>query len=131
MQLITVIRKKLLFKFIKYCKMEMVSLHLNMTTNKTTPINELILSEMKKQDVSLSAMAKKLDLSVNAIYNTLKKPSIQTDRLAQISEILQVNFFKILAGQLNIANPINPQIEKLTTENKTLKEVIRLLGGNK
>jgi hypothetical protein len=76
-------------------------------------------------------MAKKLDLSVNATYNTLKKPSIQTDRLAQISEILQMNFFKILAGQLNIANPINPQIEKLTTENKTLKEVIRLLGGNK
>jgi len=62
--------------------------------------------------------------------NTLKKTSIQTDRLAQISEILQVNFFKILAGDLTIENPINPQIEKLTTENKTLKEVIRLLGGN-
>ncbi|MFA9370428.1 MAG: hypothetical protein ACERIH_01850 [Labilibaculum antarcticum] len=102
-----------------------------MTTNKTTPINELILSEMKKQEVSISAMAKKLDLSINATYNTLRKASIQTDRLAQISEILQVNFFKILAGQLNIENPINPQIEKLTTENKTLKEAIRLLGGNK
>ena len=76
-------------------------------------------------------MAKKLDLSLNATYNTFKKTSIQTDRLAQISEILQVNFFKILANDLNIENPINPQTEKLTTENKTLKEVIRLLGGNK
>lgn len=102
-----------------------------MTSNKTTPVNELILSEMKKQDVTISTMAKKLDLSLNATYNTLKKTSIQTDRLAQISEILQVNFFKILASELTIANPINPQIEKLTTENKTLKEVIRLLGGNK
>ncbi|BAX80863.1 hypothetical protein [Labilibaculum antarcticum] len=102
-----------------------------MTTNKMTPINELILSEMKKQEVSISAMAKKLDLSVNATYNALKKPSIYTDRLAEISEILQVNFFKILAGQLNIENPINPQLEKLTTENTTLKEVIGLLGGNK
>ena len=102
-----------------------------MISNKITPTNELILSEMKKQEVSISAMAKKLNLSINATYNTLKKPSIQTDRLAQISEILQVNFFKILAGQLHIANPINPQIEKLTTENNILKEVIRLLGGSK
>jgi len=102
-----------------------------MTSNKTIPINELILSEMKKQEVSISDMAKKLGLSLNATYNTLKKPDIQTDRLAKISEILQVNFFKILAGELDIENPINPQIEKLTTENEILKEVIRLLGGNK
>ena len=102
-----------------------------MTSKKMPPINELILSEMKKQEVSIAEMAKKLDLSLNATYNTFKKPSIQTDRLAQISEILQVNFFKILGSQLNITNPINPEIEKLTTENETLKEVIRLLGGNK
>lgn len=102
-----------------------------MTSNQTIPINELILSEMKKQEVTISSMAKKLDLSLNATYNTLKKPSIQTDRLAQICVILQVNFFKILAGELSVQNPINPQIEKLTTENKTLKEVIRLLGSNK
>lgn len=102
-----------------------------MTSHKATPINELILLEMKKQDVSIPTMAKKLDLSLNATYNTLKKSSVQTDRLVQISGILQVNFFKILAEGLNIQNPINPQIEKLTAENKTLKEVIRLLGGNK
>ena len=102
-----------------------------MTSIQIKPINELILSEMKKQEVSIPEMAKKLDLSLNATYNTLKKPSIQTDRLAQISEILQVNFFKILGSQLNISNPINPEIGRLTTENETLKEVIRLLGGNK
>jgi len=102
-----------------------------MTSKKTIPVNELILSEMKKQEVTISSMAKKLDLSLNATYNVLKKPSIQTNRLAQICGILQVNFFKILAEELNVQNPINPQIEKLTTENKILKEVIRLLGGNK
>ncbi|WP_120241640.1 hypothetical protein [Marinifilum flexuosum] len=102
-----------------------------MTSNKNIPINELILSEMKKQEISISAMAKKLDLSLNATYNTFKKSSIQTDRLAQISEILQVNFFKILGNHLTVQNPIDPKIEELTTENETLKEVIRLLGGNK
>lgn len=76
-------------------------------------------------------MAKKLDLSLNATYNTFRKTSIQTDRLAQISEILQVNFFKILGSQIPAQNPIDPKIEELTTENETLKEVIRLLGGNK
>ena len=102
-----------------------------MTTNKIISIGELILLEMRKQDVSISVMAKELDLSINATYNTLKKPSIQTDRLAQISEMLQVNFFKILAEDLHIDHPINPEIAKLTTENETLKKVIRLLGGNK
>lgn len=102
-----------------------------MTTNKLSPINELILSEMKKQDMTTSTMAKRLGLSVNGTYNTLKKTSIQTDRLAQISEILGVNFFSILAKELCIINPINPQIEELSTENKTLRDVIRLLGGNK
>jgi len=102
-----------------------------MTSNKTLPINELVLSEMKKQEVSISTMAKKLGLSLNATYNALKKPDIQTDRLAKISEILQVNFFSILTGDINIENPINPQIEKLSAENETLKEVIRILGGNK
>ncbi len=102
-----------------------------MTSNQNTPINELILLEMKKQNLSISTLAKKLDLSLNATYNTLKKSNIQTDRLTQISEILQVNFFRILAKDLNITKPINPQIEKLTTENKTLKEIISLLGGNK
>ncbi|PKQ64996.1 hypothetical protein BZG02_03930 [Labilibaculum filiforme] len=102
-----------------------------MTANKTIFIGELILLEMRKQDVSISVMAKELNLSINATHNALKKPSIQTDRLAQISEILQVNFFKILAADLHIDHPINPEIEKLTTENETLKKVIRLLGGNK
>jgi len=37
-----------------------------MTSNKNIPINDLILSEMKKQEISISAMAKKLDLSLNA-----------------------------------------------------------------
>ncbi len=102
-----------------------------MTTKNTPPINELILSEMKKQDMTISTMARSLDLSVNGTYNTLKKASIQTDRLAKISEVLQVNFFTILANELSITKPINPQIEELTSENKTLKDVIRLLGGNK
>lgn len=102
-----------------------------MISNKNIPINELILSEMEKQKLTISTMAKKLGLSLNATYNFLKKPDIQIDRLAKISEILQVNFFSMLANDLNIENPINPQIKKLTTENEILKEVIRLLGGNK
>ncbi|WP_180327232.1 hypothetical protein [Labilibaculum manganireducens] len=51
---------------------------------------------MKKQEVSISAMAKKLGLSLNGICNTFKKTSIQIDRLVQISEILQV--IRLLGG---------------------------------
>ncbi len=63
-------------------------------------------------------MAKALCLSVNDTYNTLKKTSTETNRLAQIGEILEVIFITILAKKQGITNPIDPQIEELTSKTK-------------
>ena len=92
-------------------------------------INDLIIEEMKRQGVSAEVLSKRLGISVNTVYQILKKKSIHTDRLWAISEILQINFFKILADKVNIENPVDDKIAILQSENKTLKEVIRMLGG--
>ncbi|RUT77745.1 hypothetical protein [Ancylomarina longa] len=92
------------------------------------PINELILSEMNKQGLSASDLAKKLQISMNSMYHILKSPTLQIHRLIDISWALQLNFFKIIADEINIQNPLDPEKEALKVENKTLKEVIKLLG---
>lgn len=92
-------------------------------------VNDLIIEEMNRQGVSVVELSNKLGISVNTVYQTLKRKSIRTDRLWAISETLQVNFFKVLADKVNITNPVDERVAKLETEIKTLKEVIKMLGG--
>jgi len=100
---------------------------------KHEPINDLILVEMKKQGLNTVDLARRLKLSPTATYYILSRPTMQLDRLWQICEVLQINFFQILSNQLQIENSeeffIDEEKEALKAENKTLKEVIKLLGS--
>jgi len=97
------------------------------------PINDLILFEMKKQGLNTVDLARRLNLCTSTTYYLLSRSTIQLDRLWQICEVLQINFFQLLADQLMIQNANNTfvDLEKdaLKAENKTLKEVIKLLGS--
>ena len=100
---------------------------------KYRPINELIYLEMKKQGFRCPDLARRLHLSNSSTYYLLSRPTIQIDRLWEICEILQINFFQILSNQLQIENSdgllADEEKEALKTENKTLKEVIKMLGN--
>jgi len=100
---------------------------------KPEPINDVILFEMKKQGLNTVDLARRLNLSKTSTYYILSRPSIHINRLWQISEVLQINFFQILANQLQIENSeeifIDEEKEALKAENKTLKEVIKLMGS--
>ncbi|MCZ4695667.1 hypothetical protein DWB61_13070 [Ancylomarina euxinus] len=100
---------------------------------KHRPINELIHLEMKKQGFRCPDLARRLHLSNSSTYYLLSRPTIQIDRLWEICEVLQINFFHILSNQLQIDNSeqlfIDEEKEALKAENKTLKEVIKLLGS--
>lgn len=97
------------------------------------PINDIILSEMKKQGLTAVDLARRLNLNTSSAYYILSRPSIQLDRLWKICEVLQINFFQILANQLQMENIeqlfIDEEKEALKAENKTLKEVIKMLGS--
>jgi len=100
---------------------------------KHEPINELILLEMKKQGLNTVDLARRLNLTTSSTYYILSRSTIQIDRLWQICEVLQINFFQILSNQLQIENLeehfVDEEKEALKVENKTLKEVIKLLGS--
>lgn len=101
-------------------------------------LNGLIKEEMRKQAVSTSELAKRLGIAQSSAHNLLERSSIQVSRLASISKALEINFFQILADQINIQEPVNTKIEELEQElsdqkkeNEVLKEVVSLLGRNK
>ncbi len=100
--------------------------------SKHEPINDLISFEMKKQGLNTVDMSRRLNLSTSSTYYILSRPSIHIDRLWQICEVLQINFFQILSNQLQIEHSddllADEEKEALKAENKTLREVIKLLG---
>ena len=100
---------------------------------KYEPINDIILFEMKKQGLNTVDLSRRLNLSTSSTYYILSRSSIQIDRLWEICEVLQINFFQILSNQLQIENSdgllADEEKEAFKAENKTLKEVIKLLGS--
>jgi hypothetical protein len=74
-------------------------------------------------------------------YNLLKRPTLQTDFVLDASMALRYNFFKELAEQLPADFPphfetskdeqlqkLEAQVHDLETENRALKEAIKLMG---
>ena len=100
---------------------------------KHEPINDIILFEMKKQGLNTVDLSRRLNLSTSSTYYILSRSSIQIDRLWEICEVLQINFFQILSNQLQIEHTegllADEEKEALKAENKTLKDVIKLLGS--
>ena len=69
-------------------------------------IGERIQQELEQQDRSIGWLARKLNCHRTSVYRILKKNSIDTALLCQISDILNYNFF------LEFSNEINQQKNK-------------------
>jgi len=105
-------------------------------TSSITGINKRIAQYLKANNIPPLKLAKDLKLTPSAIYVFLESPSCDVDRLWEISQKMEYNFFEELATEMNIPNPPNEKIASLENEladkNKQidqLKEVIRIMSG--
>lgn len=64
-------------------------------------IGQRIKEELERQERPVSWIARKLNCSRNGVYRIMKKNSIDTAVLGQISEILHFNFFKELSDSVS------------------------------
>lgn len=85
-------------------------------------IGLMIWKEMKRRELSSAALAESLAISKNRMQTILGNPSIDTEMLAKISEVLNFDFFQYY-DQKKLAS----QIEAKSKENTTL-EIERLKG---
>ena len=62
-------------------------------------IGKKIKEEMRKQNISVSVFAEKINRSRNVVYDIFGRESIDTDLLNKISKILNCDFFSLYSSQ--------------------------------
>jgi len=74
-----------------------------MQNNKRT-IGELIEYEVRKQQIPITEFAKLICCQRNNVYDIFKRSKMDIVQLKQISKVLQRNFFKELANDIELIN---------------------------
>ncbi|WP_163715502.1 hypothetical protein [Mangrovibacterium lignilyticum] len=93
-----------------------------------TELLDLMQLKLKEQSMSNKELASRLQLSVSATQNMLKGNKMTLDRLHELSLILDFNFFRFWASQLQIDQPESVEIgriKELEIENRTLMKLIK------
>jgi len=72
-------------------------------TNKIT-IGELIENEVRKQQIPITEFAKMICCQRNNVYDIFKRSKMDIVQLKQISKVLNRNFFKELAEDVELIN---------------------------
>jgi uncharacterized protein YlxW (UPF0749 family) len=105
-----------------------------MKDNISNNVGELISQRLYDLRLNNSQFAKKLGITRPSVSVMLDQKVFRTNRLIQISQLLNYNFFRYIADQLDIADPPkqtvavdSPQVAELQAEVSSLQaEVGRL-----
>jgi hypothetical protein len=68
-------------------------------------ILSMIKREMAGKHINASDLSRGLKLNHSSVVGMLKRPTLQVQRLAEISEFLNYNFFREIAVKLPFAEP--------------------------
>lgn len=103
---------------------------------------KVINRQLKASGWSIQKMAHETKLTYSGVWQLLKRNDIQIQRLAELSEAFQYNFFRDLAEQLPYNEPdyttakentekevLQARVQELEMELKVLKEAISLMRG--
>ncbi|WP_282014983.1 helix-turn-helix domain-containing protein [Marinifilum flexuosum] len=95
------------------------------------PINlqKRIKDELKKQKISLSSMARKLNISSVSLFQLLERSTMQVDRLWTICLALDINLFQEIANHLD-GKAYNPALEEKDKEIEVLEHKIKDLEND-
>ena len=104
-------------------------------------INKMIKREMRNNFLNATDLSRKLGVDSTTVLSMLKRPTLQVERLIDLSRVLNYNFFQEIAEQLPYKQPLidnkeqevherlNDRIKELEMEVKilrnTLKDLVR------
>ena len=86
-------------------------------------IGKMIEEEVRRQNFSIKEFAEKINCRRNNVYDIFRRNNIDIDLLKRISIVLQHNYFKDIAEDMNLASPIQISEE----EQKKLRAVNQFL----
>jgi hypothetical protein len=89
-------------------------------------VTPMILREMSVKRVSKADVSRALKINQASVQGMFKRQTMQVQKLADLSEMLQYNFFREIADSLPYKQP-NPVATQTDTENAELKERVKAL----
>lgn len=96
-----------------------------METKKT--IGELIEYEVRKQGLSIIDFANKISCQRNNVYDIFKRNTIDIALLAQISKVLNHNFFDDIAKDYNLAEIAGDESEEEIYNRKAVNQFMEVV----
>ena len=102
-------------------------------TNKRT-IGELIENEVRKQQIPITEFAKMICCQRNNVYDIFKRSKMDIAQLKQISKVLNRNFFKELAEDVELINDSKESEEEVMKQKavsqflNVVPDILRKLG---
>ena len=73
-----------------------------MKSTKSKTIGDLINEEVRRKGMPVTKFAKEINCQRNNVYDIFNRSNMDIDLLNRISKVLDVNFFKTIAKDLNL-----------------------------
>jgi len=73
---------------------------------ETLPVLSIVRRELQRKKVSVAELSRALKINSSSVSGMLKSQTFQVQRLAELSEYLNYNFFRELAAILPYAEPV-------------------------
>lgn len=91
-----------------------------MKSTKSKTIGDLINEEVRRQGMPVTKFAKEINCQRNNVYDIFNRSNMDIDLLKRISKVLGVNFFQIIADDLDLVceetDNVNPQEQKAVSQ---------------
>jgi len=73
---------------------------------------QMVKRELQRKKVSVAELSRALKINSTSVSGMLKSPTFQVQRLAELSEVLNYNFFRELASKLPYTEPVYAEESK-------------------
>lgn len=91
-----------------------------MKSTKSKTIGDLINEEVRRKGMPVTKFAKEINCQRNNVYDIFNRSNMDIDLLKRISKVLDVNFFQIIADDLDLvceeADNVNQQEQKAVSQ---------------
>src|SRR5665648_81258 len=98
---------------------------------ETLQVLPMVKREMERKRITSSELSRALKINPSTVSGMLKSPTFQVQRLAELSEFLNYNFFRELAAKLPYTEPVyaveSKQSEVVELQNR-IKELEMEVG---
>ena len=102
----------------------------------------LIAREMERKHINVTDLGRGLRIKHSTVVTMMQRPTLQVQRLAEVSEFLNYNFFREIANKLPYAEPdytsdanrtevsgLQNRVKDLELEVSILRQTIKDLAG--